>query len=116
MADWDDKPDYAYPIRREGPVVLRTVFEDQKELRRRKSSVIVLIVREIFPNVTKTVADAMEDFYELKGTDIAFTKRTYDAQDAVDATANFRFQSPVIVIYQGYDSYRVIADFRQDIS
>ena len=114
--DWDFTPLYPARVRREGPTVLKTRLEDKKILARRKDANVVRIHREthVFDRTDLSTALA---FFRTKGTDVAFTRRNYDAEDPSDTTVgNWRFRRPIAYAWDGADSYPTVVEFEEDLN
>lgn len=112
MADWTFVPIYPYVVRRIGPTTLITEYEDFTESRREKSSAMKRIFREKH-RVDATDMKAILDFYDTKGTVTAFSKVTYDPQDAAAVETDVRFTKAPVFSRAGYDEFTTTIEFRE---
>ena len=90
--EWRWMPIQAYDVKYIGPRTLITTFEDETEIRRRKSSG----VRREFTERHKVSDSEMLEIitlYRDKGTSKTFTKLSFDAFDPVETVVTVRFVS-----------------------
>lgn len=112
MAEWAYVPVYSYSLKKEGPVALVTEYEDLTESRRRKSNASRIVVVERH-EVSSATMDAMLDFYDTKGTDVAFTKVTFNPQQAPATEGTFRFDRPIDFEWTASEHFRATIHFVQ---
>ena len=92
MADWAFVPTKRVEIEEVGPKTLVKEFEDGSTSRRRKSSATKRRWSERY-NFSSADCATAKAFFRTKGTDVTFSKVTYDPEEAADTEADVTFSS-----------------------
>lgn len=109
--EWKWWPAYPLQVRRVGPPSLVTEFDDGTEIRRRKGEQVRRVVTETHILGRAELQEQLQ-FFEEKGTDVAFSRLTWDAADPEDQyPGTFRFRREPEYVWQSATTYVVRYEF-----